>query len=347
MLTAHKKRLMKNFYSRCFLMVGMAMIMVHSNAQDIHFSQFYETPLYRNPALAGIVNGDIRVQAVYRTQWNSVAHAYKTASVNGEYKMPVGKSDDYITVGLQLFYDRAGTTELTTTQFLPALNYHKSLSNEKNMYLSAGFMAGIVQRHLDPSKITTNSQYDGLGTGETFDRTQYSYPDAAAGLSFNTGLGDDPESNIVLGVAYHHFNKPKNSFYSTSDIRLQPKWVYSADIRFGVSENSYITIRADHSQQGSSSETVAGAMYGVKLGDDLENSTYAIHAGAFLRLNDCIIPTVKLDYNPFSVALSYDVNISKLKTSSYGRGGFELSLTYIGFLDRDNSSLNAVHCPRF
>ena len=338
---------MRNFCLRGFLVFGFAMTVVISNAQDIHFSQFYETPLYRNPALAGIINGDIRVQTVYRTQWNSIAHAYKTASINGEYKMPVGKSDDYITVGLQLFYDRAGTTELTTTQVLPALNYHKSLSSDKNMYLSAGFMAGIVQRHLDPSKITTNSQYDGLGVGETFTRTQYSYPDAAAGLSFNTGLGDDPESNLVLGVAYHHFNKPKNSFYETADIRLQPKWVYSADIRFGVSENSYITIRADHLRQGSSSETVAGAMYGMKLGFNGDSYDYALHAGAFIRLNDCIIPTVKLDYHPFSVAFSYDVNTSKLKTSSYGRGGFELSLTYIGFLDRDNSSLNAVHCPRF
>jgi type IX secretion system PorP/SprF family membrane protein len=338
---------MRHFCLRGFLFLGLTTIFLIANAQDIHFSQFYETPLYRNPALAGIVNGDIRVQTVYRTQWNSVAHAYKTASINGEYKMPVGKSDDYITVGLQLFYDRAGTTELTTTQVLPALNYHKSLSGEKNMYLSAGFMAGIVQRHLDPSKITTNSQYDGLGTGETFGRTQYSYPDAAAGLSFNTGLGDDPESNLVVGVAYHHFNKPKNSFYTAADIHLQPKWVYSADVRFGVSESSYITIRADHSRQGSSGETIVGAMYGMKLGDNGDGYSYALHAGAFVRLNDCIIPTVKLDYNPFSVALSYDVNTSKLKTSSYGRGGFELSLAYVGFLDRDNSSLNAVHCPRF
>jgi len=338
---------MRNYFMRIVLSAALALTAAGAFAQDIHFSQFYETPLYRNPALAGIVNGDIRVQAVYRTQWNSVAHAYKTASINGEYKMPVGKSDDYLTVGLQLFYDRAGTTELTTTQFLPALNYHKSLSGEKNMYLSAGFMAGIVQRHLDPTKITTNSQYDGLGLGETFDRTQFSYPDAAAGLSFNTGLGDDPEANLVLGVAYHHFNRPKNSFYSTSDIRLQPKWVYSADIRFGVADNSYITVRADHLQQGSSSETVAGAMYGIKLGDNGDGYSYALHAGAFIRVNDCIIPTVKLDYHPFSVAFSYDVNTSKLKTSSYGRGGFELSLTYVGFLDRDNSSLNAVHCPRF
>jgi len=56
---------------------------------------------------------------------------------------------------------------------------------------------------------------------------------------------------------------------------------------------------------------------------------------------------VKIDYNPFSVALSYDVNVSQLKTVSQGRGGIELSISYIGFLDRDNSSKYKTLCPRF
>lgn len=35
-------------------------------AQDIHFSQFFEAPLWRNPSSAGIFTGDVRVQVVYR-----------------------------------------------------------------------------------------------------------------------------------------------------------------------------------------------------------------------------------------------------------------------------------------
>ena len=70
-------------------------------AQDIHFSQFYEAPLLRNPSLAGIFTGDVRAQIVYRDQWNSVTNAFKSGSVNAEYKMPVGGGDDFITAGLQ------------------------------------------------------------------------------------------------------------------------------------------------------------------------------------------------------------------------------------------------------
>jgi hypothetical protein len=66
-----------------------------------------------------------------------------------------------------------------------------------------------------------------------------------------------------------------------------------------------------------------------------------------MRWGDAIIPTFQLNYRPFALSMSYDVNVSKLAATSYGQGGYEMSLTYIGFLDRDNSSADAVLCPRF
>src|SRR5437868_13426390 len=84
-------------------------------SQDIHFSQFFETPLLRNPALAGIFTGDLRVQAVYRTQWSSVTVPYQTGSLNAEYKLPMGSSNDFLSIGGQVLYDKAGTVALTAT----------------------------------------------------------------------------------------------------------------------------------------------------------------------------------------------------------------------------------------
>ncbi len=321
-----------------------------AGAQDIHFSQFFEAPLLRNPSLAGIYTGDVRVQAVYRDQWNSMTTAYKTGSLNAEYKMPIGKANDFITTGLQVMYDKAGTAVLSATHVLPALNYHKSLSNEVNRYLSLGFMAGPVQRRIDRSKMTTNSQYDGLGDGENFESNNYAYFDGAVGMSFNSQLTGNKEDNFFIGVAYHHFNKPKNAFYRHEIFTLEPKWVGSVGVRFGVTDVSYLTLQADHSVQGKFNETVGGAMYGVKLAEKADGDPlYTLHAGAFMRVEDAIIPVIKLDYSPFSVSLSYDVNISKLKTSSMGRGGFELGISYIGFVPRKkgNSVIDATLCPRF
>jgi type IX secretion system PorP/SprF family membrane protein len=313
-------------------------------AQDLHFSQFYEAPLLRNPALAGIFKGDIRIQTVYRDQWNSVTEGYRTGSFNGEYKIPVNKLDDYMTLGLQLYYDKAGTVSFKNTQILPALNYHKSLNTDKNMYLSLGFMGGWVQHSIDLSKVTTNSQYDGMGIGENIIDPNYSYLDGSVGMSFNSSVKNDPEDNYYLGIAYHHFNRPKNSFYKNKNIELNPKIVFSGGLKFGVNEYSYITLHADYSKQGSFHETVFGALYGLTFGNFPDNPDYAVELGTFMRWNDALIPVVKLDYHPFSVAFSYDANISKLKPSSHGRGGFEISICWIKSLTNRTDPYNN---PRF
>lgn len=286
------------------------------------------------------------MQAVYRDQWNSVTTAYKTVSANGEYKMPVGKANDFVTIGLQLLQDRAGTISWVSTHVLPAINYHKSLSNDRTSYLSLGFMGGWVQKRFDRTKMTTNSMFDGLGDGENNLQPQYSYWDASVGASYNAQLNDNKENNFYLGVAYHHFNKPKNSFYRDPRMELTPKTDVSAGVRFAVTEGSYLTLHGNHSMQGPFTETMVGGMYGLKIGD-LEKPSYVLHGGLFTRLNDALVPVVKVDYAPFSFSLSYDVNISKLSTSSYGRGGFELAVSYVAFSNRDNSSVNAVVCPRF
>jgi type IX secretion system PorP/SprF family membrane protein len=337
------------------LLIFLILILIGRQAytQDIHFSQFFETPLLRNPALAGIFSGDIRIQAVYRNQWNSVTTPYQTGSLNAEYKKPVGKADDFLTIGGQILYDKAGTVALQSTHILPAINYHKSLSADRNMYLSLGFMGGWVQRSIDRSKITTNSQYDGTGfnpglsTGESFPRNSYSYLDGSVGMSFNSQLGQNTDNNIYLGVAYHHFNKAtKVSFYGNPNYEMIPKWVGSLGVRMNVNEYAFFTLLADYSKQGTFTETMGGALYSWKL-DAEEDPKYVLHAGAFLRWKDALIPVAKLEFKPFAISVSYDANLSQLKSASNGRGGFELALTYQKYLERNSDAADGVRCPQF
>jgi len=336
--------------------LALALLLAASScavAQDPHFSQFFETPLLRNPALAGLFDGDVRVQGVYRSQWGSVSVPYITVSLNGEYKQPIGKGNDFLTMGMAILYDKAGDINFTTINVMPVLNYHKSFSDDKTKYLSLGLMAGWVNRNIDRSKVTTNNQFDGFGynpslpDGETFPGSGYSYWDGSVGLSFNSSINGNRDYNYYIGVAYHHFNRPVNSFYKDPTIELNPKWVVSGGIKLPVSEVAYMTIEGDFSQQGSFSEDIAGFSMSYKFGSSYDRPDYQLHLGAYLRWNDAFIPVVKLDYHPYSIAISYDANISTLRTASQGLGGFELSVSYIGFLDRDNSTKNSVVCPRF
>jgi type IX secretion system PorP/SprF family membrane protein len=331
----------------CFTLYGQYIC-----AQDIHFSQFYEAPLLRNPALAGIFTGDYRVQGIIRDQWSTIADAYRTGSFSAEYKTPIGRTNDYFTTALQVVYDKAGTAALTTTEFLPALNYHKSLSSEKAMYLSVGFMGGLVEKTIDLSKVTTNSQYNGtaydpaLPNGETILTPNIHYWDGNLGISFNTTFGQDQLNTLYLGAALYHLNRPKNSFYQNPSVELDPKYVFCGGMKLTVNDFASFTIQADHSKQGSAQEDIGGVLYSYKLGDDPANSEYTFNLGGFLRWGDALIPVLKLDMNALSVSISYDVNISALKSASQSQGGFELSISYIGFLDRENSK-GRILCPKF
>jgi type IX secretion system PorP/SprF family membrane protein len=342
---------MKNIVPVCVALCLCSVLKTY--AQDPHFSQFFEAPLLRNPSLAGLFAGDIRFQAVYRNQWQSVTTPYQTGSLNFEYKQPVGRGNDFVTTGFQILYDRAGITNFTTSNLYPAINYHKSLNDEKSKYLSLGLMGGYVQRRIDRSKITTNNQYDGngynpsLSDGETLTKFSYHYWDGSIGLSFNSSIAGSETDYYFIGAAYHHFNRPKNSFYRNPPVELNPKLVFSGGVRLSVNEVSYITLQSDFSKQGDYSETIGGMTYSRKIGDDYTKPLYTLHFGGYLRWKDAFIPVVQLDYAPFSVAFSYDVNISQLKAASQYRGGFEVSFTYAGFLDRNNSTKNAVLCPKF
>jgi hypothetical protein len=72
-----------------------------------------------------------------------------------------------------------------------------------------------------------------------------------------------------------------------------------------------------------------------------------MHIGSMLRLGDAVVPTVKLEKEKLAIAISYDVNISKLKTASMSRGGVELSISWRNFLDRPNSTKGVLLCPKF
>lgn len=342
------KRTLHTFFS-VLLITGLSTI---ARGQDLHFSQFYETNLLRNPALSGLFTGDYRVQMAMRSQWNSFENGYRTGSLTGEYKMQVGTGDDYITAGIQMLYDISGAVNFSTQQFLPALNYHKSLSKERPMYLSFGVMGGLIRKSLDVSRITTDAQYQTYYNGdlpiaENGLMPSFSTWDASAGLSFNSSFGSREKNMLFLGAAYHHLNRPQNAFYRNAGIELLPKYVFSAGVRFPVNEYSLFTLQADYATQGAWSETVAGALYSYNLSANPDNNDYILSAGAFIRWKDAVIPVIKLERQALAIAISYDVNISPLKSGSQLRSGTELTLSYAGFTRKMSSTEQKVVCPRF
>src|SRR5690349_6536682 len=76
-------------------------------AQDIHFTQFYENSILRNPALTGVFAEDYKLGVSYRSQWSSVSNPYQTGTLNAEMHRPVRGGNDNISFGLLAYYDKA------------------------------------------------------------------------------------------------------------------------------------------------------------------------------------------------------------------------------------------------
>src|SRR3954470_1548248 len=82
-------------------------------AQDIHFSQLYETPLLISPANTGFYNGYFRAIANYRNQWASMNNAFQTMGLSldgGLFRSR--KRPAFMGIGFTVFNDQAGAAKL-------------------------------------------------------------------------------------------------------------------------------------------------------------------------------------------------------------------------------------------
>src|SRR5437868_1083851 len=97
-------------HSRTFFFLISTMAPWFSLAQeDLHFSQFYETSILRNPALTGVFESDCKISLFYRDQWSAITAPYRTAQLNVEGRVKLSKGgNDFLSFGLATGYDLAG-----------------------------------------------------------------------------------------------------------------------------------------------------------------------------------------------------------------------------------------------
>ena len=338
---------MKLIYKN-ILIKALLLSSVFSQAQDINFSQFHELPLLRNPSLAGIYKGDMRITSAYRNQWQSVSIPYQTSALGVEVRTSLFKnSSDYLSMGIQLTNDVAGDARLGKTQVLPMLTYHKLLFGESNTYLSLGFIGGPVQQKFNPNALRFDDQFvngaysSNNATQQTFSRTNLTYMDGSFGLNISSDLGF---SKGYLGVAYFHFTQPRVAFDQINEIRLNKKLVFNLGAKTPMSDQDDLIFHADLFFQAGNRQVQGGLMYSHNFLTEEEERDLGISIGAFYRWNDALIPAFKFNWYKISLGVSYDVNVSQLRSASTFRGGVEITLSYKTYLNIMNSSLQKVRC---
>lgn len=340
---------------RIFSLILLSVLAFVSNAQDIHFSQFYENAILRNPALTGIFSGDYKAGVNYRTQWGNISNPFQTVIASAESRILLNKElADYLSYGLCISYDHAGAINFNSISVTPAINYNKSLNDVHASYLSIGFAAGYIQRSVDPAKMTLDNQYlfgfydANAPTGEKLRFQNIHHFDVSAGVSFNSTFGENAEVVYYIGAAAWHITRPNESFNGNENfIRLNPKFTGNVGIRARLSPELGLSVLGNYANQNPYQVTIIGGLLSWTTTMPKAPKPFMFSLGCFVRVKDAIIPTVKIDYGLYAFTMSYDITTSTLKPSLDSKGGYEFSVYIRGKLPRRESGMDQVRCPQF
>jgi len=321
-----------------------------SLAQDHIYSQFYNSPIYLNPALTGQFEGDFRFNALYRNQWSGLASDYSYMSASGDLNL------DRINSGVGLIFNRSteGTAYLVKNNIAASYSY---IIGGDDFALSFGLQAGITNQKLNWDKLVFGDQI-GIGTGyipgsisgaERPNIDSRFYLDANAGTNLVYG-------KFMLGVAAHHINRPDESlsgFQAKLPMRISGNMSYKVTLipdQYDRDGSYLIPSLVVYKQQNITSYS-AGMQY-----------KYAsINAGIWYRGgsnaggNDAIVFSVIFDIfnrktngEKFRVGISHDATSSKINYTNTG-GTSEIGVGYEKYFQNSSNGgrANGLRCYDF
>lgn len=332
---------MKNkFY---YILLAALILTLNSNGQDVHFSQFLQTPQLTNPGATGVFNGKVRGFLNYRTQWSSLGDAYKTYAASVDLPVSKKKNNAYFGLGLNFYKDAAGSSDFGNT--MVGLSASGILPVANNHTFSLGLQAGYGQYSANLSNLTWGNQFNGsefdlgLNNNESIANQASKYLDVGAGIYYqfkntsNQFLGTEV-SSFDIGISGYHLNKPKQSFLSNTESEIPMKFLVQASGTFDI-PSSRIAIQPSmfYAIQGPFTEITPGVLLKYKIGGTTKYTGFftdgAFYLGAHYRIKDAIIPQLYFEFTDYMIGFSYDYNNSSLSSATGGNGGFEISFRYI------------------
>lgn len=326
---------------RVLLISGLVLSSVGVQAQDAHLSMYDAAPLYLNPAMTGVFQGDWRVHGQYRTQWKAVNFKpYTSALVS--FDMPVKKWG----FGVQMSNFRAGIGNYNAFQGTLSAAYTTSLDRSKNHNLSFGIQAGLTQKTLEYQLLTFNNQYTtnnggefntSISSNEDFGGQSLIVPVANAGILYFFAK-QQSRLNPFIGVSAFNLTQPQETFLNF-DNRLPLRLYTHVGTRINLTETFYILPKALYMMQKEFRELTLA----VDVGYYMKKSDFYLLGGLVYRNQDAAILTLGAKMDQYIAKIGYDINVSTLTTASNGRGGFEISFTYIHQKDRKKTD---KICPR-
>lgn len=307
-------------------------------AQDIHISQYEASPIMLNPALTGMKK-DMKYRFVnqYRNQWDALTRKSFTSSALS-YDMPFKQKWG---AGAYILNDNS-SRNFNSFSFVLSGAHDITPSNQDKHHLCVGLQAGIILKSIRRNSFTFDQQYtqgtfdQSLSSGENFEAIKRLMPE----INFGFGYYNTDESsryNPYAGIAISHCTNPKENFITDGEINHLPlKYVLYGGSKIMLNEKFSLDPNLLLMKQRNAWELNIG----TKAYYIIEGTDFLLIGGLNYRLKDALIGQFGVFYKNFIYRISYDMNISKLKTYSYYKGGLEFSVTFYKKIGSNNKFLS-------
>jgi type IX secretion system PorP/SprF family membrane protein len=330
------------------LWVVLVSVVKNSFGQDPSFSQFFSSPLNVNPALTANINADWRVISNIRDQWIGPASPYVTGTISYDSKifqnkiLNVAENDNTAGIGGMLMFDYAMSGVVKSTYASLDGSYNVKLADGKTRHrLGAGFGLMYGRRYMDFSRVDFEEQFTGYGfntnlpTGEAALSNMKPYFSVSAGLTYSIST---ERSNLDMGIAAFHLNRPKQTFLEDENQYLASRKVAHANFETYINDRLILNANAIYQYQIKARYFSVGAALGHIFG---EQQDMIFNWGLWYWSNNAVIPYVGLAYKNFQFGVSYDFTISKLKDAPRKPNTWEVSIILRGTRKFDKS----LPCP--
>ena len=342
------------------ILACLMLVSAKLSAQDIHFSQYYASPLTLNPALTGKFNGLWRVTGIYRDQFrNAVSQnpmAYMTPSMSVDFSLLKNKlKTDALGVGAVVVYDQVGG--LQTLKAGVSAAYHKGLDKDGKYHLALGLQGLYGNRQLDQN-FTFEEE---LFANPTFQDDQFLANNAAPVNSFdmNAGLLFDGQftDNMTFYGGYSFMNILRHNDDFIADSNGNPEFetphrhVAHAGFEFAV-KKFLIIPGALYQTTAKTNEINFGSTFGYELMTKKEKQT-TLFLGAWYRWDLALIAKAGVDFENFRITGAYDLGIAglgrDLKNDTGARmpNAFEIAVSYFGPYGTPPAADTYLFNPRF
>lgn len=328
------------------------------SAQNLHYSQHVNNPLYYNPSFTGYIPSKGRLVATYADRYRQSfgKDGIRNIFASADFNIPIQNSyssNSNIGVGAYFYNQSIGSSAITDNVAAISLSYRLALGKDNQHVIAAGFQGMFSSKKFDYQNLQFGNQFNGLVYNPNINSGEML--DFESEINFNAGLGllyaftTNKVFSGYLGGSMFHLIPNTNSVVNFSQgLRFNIHGGFDISINDLSLEPSFM-----YDQQGKAIEIYIGNLFKYYI-QNTKTDQLSIFVGPYFRMYQSpvggfslytINALAGLQYNNFELFIVADNTVNTSKQTLGGFNGFEIGMNIKFGNDRNKNQ--PIYCPTF